>query len=261
MTPVDTSDLKYQASKDFEPNKGSTWKHPMEKDGWTLAHNSLRVEMSKMVESVQAAAKDIGTKPLEQWQIDCIVKFWNVHHEHIHAHHSNEDDLFMPYLKTRIKIDDKVSADHDELLKFMDQIQTTVNNLKVGSSNSNLDDLLKLLQEYENLMKPHLLEEEQECLPLLRAYFTPDEVAPKVQEILSHGPKAEMGSFISAMGVDTFYNEFMKQENIPFFVWYIDFRFRYNHFQKEFQVPIDALRNNVPPKQPRPFWAVWSWFS
>ena len=99
-------------------------------------------------------------------------------------------------------------------------------------------------------------------LPLIRAYFTPKEVTAVVKQIVSNESKTMMGSFIHHMGgKDAMRKEFMKEKGIPFFVWYIDFRFRYNHFQKEFQVPIDALRNNVPPKQPRPFWAVWSWFS
>ena len=58
--------------------------------------------------------------------------------------------------------------------------------------------LLQELREYEDLIKPHLLQEEIECLPLCRAYFTPKEMSVKIQEMVSHGPKVEMGSFIHA---------------------------------------------------------------
>lgn len=49
--------------------------------------------------------------------------------------------------------------------------------------------MLKEVVEYEKAMLPHLLHEEEECLPLTMAYFTPDEIGKIVQKILSHGPK------------------------------------------------------------------------
>ncbi len=88
------------------------------------------------------------------------------------------------------------TADHDELVKKINRLHEIVSDLTPGVSGSVL--LLKELAEYEALVKPHLLQEEIECLPLCRAYFTPEEIGVKVQEILSHGPKIEMGSFIHA---------------------------------------------------------------
>ena len=84
-------------------------------------------------------------------------------------------------------------ADHDDLLKKLDSINKIVADLKAGGSAA---ELVKELVSYENMMKPHLEQEEVECLPLCRAYFTPQEVAPKIQEIVANGPTVEMGSFI-----------------------------------------------------------------
>jgi hypothetical protein len=75
----------------------------------------------------------------------------------------------------------------------MDKISKIVDELKAGTSAS---DLLKEISGYEVMMKPHLEQEEIECLPLCRAYFTPQEIAVKVQEIIASGPKVELGSFI-----------------------------------------------------------------
>ena len=75
----------------------------------------------------------------------------------------------------------------------MNSISNIVDELKAGTSAAKL---LKDLVEYEDMTKSHLLQEEIECLPLCRAYFTPKEIAPKVQEIISKGPKVELGSFI-----------------------------------------------------------------
>jgi hypothetical protein len=64
---------------------------------------------------------------------------------------------------------------------------------------SSVDELVTKMETYEELSLPHFKQEEVECLPLMRAYFTHKEIAPKVGEILSHGPKVEMGSFIACM--------------------------------------------------------------
>jgi hypothetical protein len=71
-----------------------------------------------------------------------------------------------------------------------------VANLRPGAGGT--ATLLKELVEYEAMIKPHLLQEEIECLPLCRAYFTPEEISVKVQEMIAHGPKVETGSFIHA---------------------------------------------------------------
>jgi hypothetical protein len=44
------------------------------------------------------------------------------------------------------------------------------------------------------------------------------------------------------MGIEKFRKEFMKQEGIPFFVWYIDFKSRHKAFAKEFKTPVTALK-------------------
>ena len=54
--------------------------------------------------------------------------------------------------------------------------------------------------------------------------------------------QVEMGSFITTMGVEKFRKEFMPQEGIPGFVWYIDFKARLAIFTKEFTLPIESLK-------------------
>lgn len=104
------------------------------------------------------------------------------------------------------------------------------------------------------MMKPHLLEEEAIALPLLRAFFTPPEVGKLVQEILGN-PKApieEKGSFIFWQTADKFRNKFMSQEGIPFFVWYIDFKAKYDNYCNEVNPQVDGLLKGVEPPPPAP---------
>ena len=76
--------------------------------------------------------------------------------------------------------------DHEGLHARIDKIGKMVEELKEGSSIGALADEM---QEYERVMLPHLEEEEVECLPLMRAYFTPKEIAVILQEIIKKGTK------------------------------------------------------------------------
>jgi hypothetical protein len=77
-------------------------------------------------------------------------------------------------------------ADHKELEAKLESLKNMCEGVKEGST---VAELSKDMQDYETMMLPHLLTEEEECLPLMRAYFTDKEIAPKVQEIIGNGPK------------------------------------------------------------------------
>ena len=115
-----------------------------------------------------------------------------------------------------------------------------VKDLKEGES---LATILETMEKYESMLLPHLKEEEESALLLMRAYFTASEISPIVQKVLEKGPIVEIGSCIHFMGVDGWRNEFMKQEGIPFFVWYIDFKSRLKVFTNEFVNPVAQLKN------------------
>jgi hypothetical protein len=98
-------------------------------------------------------------------------------------------------------------------------------------------------------MLPHLEQEEVECLPLCRAYFTPEEVSTKLQEVMKNASKVEIGSIIKCMGVNKFYYEFMVREKVPSFVWYLSFRGCLKEFEKRFETPVQALKDGEAPKK------------
>lgn len=237
----DATDSKFQLKAEFKPDKENLWPYPKEEDGWVHAHNALRFEIREMILAVEATKK--RSSKLQQWEIDCIAKAWKAHEEHIHSHHSNEDHIMAPFLSTRFHYPDKYTADHYDLVLKLNNLHKIVGDLKAGASGS--ATLLKELLEYEAMIKPHLLQEEIECLPLCRAYFTPEEVGEKVQEMIAKSPKVETGSFIHAMGVEKFRKKFMQQEKIPFFVWYVVFVWRLKHFRRVFVAPIEALKAGV----------------
>ncbi len=99
---IDIKDLQYQATPDFLPDKLETWKISCQESGWVLSHNAIRAEINSME---MALSKLIS--PLEKWQTDCIKKWWEGHYIHVKEHHSNEDEMINPFLKTRINYPEK----------------------------------------------------------------------------------------------------------------------------------------------------------
>jgi len=86
------------------------------------------------------------------------------------------------------------TADHVVLVTKLDKVGDIVAGIKEGDS---VSELLEELIEYETMMKPHLLQEEIECLPLARAYFTQAEMGEQSQKIVAKASNLELGSLIN----------------------------------------------------------------
>merc|ERR1712165_258550 len=247
-------------------DKDSLWTHPVTSDGWMHAHNMIRGEVNKMISGLKSASQKFPNASPD-WVVDSIKQIWTHHYDVVMDHHRNEDEIMNPFMKTRVKLPTKLEADHEILITKMRSVKNAVEKLVPDTSSStSLDNVITLLEDYRNTMFPHLEEEEQIALPLLRAYFTPDEVGKKVQEIMQTSGAGEIGSFIDAMGEDYFRSTFMPQEGTPFFVWYLKFRsdhyhfvtnvylkFRsdHYHFVTNVKCHFDALKDGTPMSVPR----------
>lgn len=113
-----------------------------------------------------------------------------------------------------------------------------------------IDKFLQLWIDYQTYMIPHLKNEEDVALPLVRAYLKPEDLTPIMQKILAREPKIAMGSFIHFDGGPTpFRQGFMKNEGVPSFVWHVYFQWKYKLFMKEFLSRVDALTTGEKPLQ------------
>lgn len=109
------------------------------------------------------------------------------HYVHIHNHHSNEDDLLTPYLETRINYPEKLTSDHTELVAKLDSVDSIVKSLGQKEGDT-VTVIVKEMTAYQDIMLPHLKEEEDMGLPLARAYFDMEEIGAVIQKILSGSP-------------------------------------------------------------------------
>ena len=182
------------------------------------------------------------------WEVASIQRWWKSHYKHIHSHHQNEDERLNPYLRERIVYPEKLEVDHVILTSHLDTIDGLVDNLSV--SGTSLKKLYSAWYSYQSMMKPHLLEEEYFGIPLMRAYFKPKEIGKIVADIMGskYAPKEEMGAFIYFLGEKKFREEFMKQEGIPFFVWWTDFKEKFDYYKTDVNIHMEALKAGVAPE-------------
>lgn len=248
---VDTSDMQWQADPNHKPDKSKTWSTPIDHDGWVHAHNSVRNEISDILEAFRAVSSRFqgqGTEGIPMWVVESAKSLWSHHLIHVHSHHENEDDIMNPFLRQRIVLPAKLEADHVTICSRLDDVSKAIEDLKEGGD---VDQVITALEAYQTEMIPHLLEEEQVALPLMRAYFEHHEVAAQVKKIQMGAPKVETGSFIYYMSKEHFRETFMKENGIPGFLWFIAFRPGYSYFLENVIADIDTMKTGVAPVKKR----------
>jgi len=70
---------------------------------------------------------------------------------------------------------------------------------------------------------------------------------PIIQKLISQSPPTDIGSFVYFLGVKTVCTEFMPQNYIPGFLWWLVFKLKYQLFLKVFVMPIEALKAGIEP--------------
>ena len=113
---------------EFPADKEHTWGHREEDDGWKLAHDSIRGELDDFQEALEALverhnAGHDNVTPLEFWEVGSIKKWFDGHEKHIVSHHKNEEELIVPFLKTRFNVPASVNDDHRGLEEHMEKLK------------------------------------------------------------------------------------------------------------------------------------------
>jgi len=245
QSEFDPQSPQYQLDASFPPDKDKTWKIKAQDDGWVLIHNCLRTETQRLGNILSTLVTKSQTAALQSWEIQSLKYIFIIHFQTVHGHHINEDEILVPVLKERFAYPDKLEDDHSDII---DHIHTVEGKLRALTTESGIQDLQAAFEQYQKSLVPHLLEEEQVGLLLMRAYFTPDEIRPVISKILARTLKLEpftIGMMIHYLGQDYVRNTMMKNEGIPFFVWHLVFKRHMKKFQKRVLAHYLALENHV----------------
>jgi hypothetical protein len=151
----------------------------------------------------------------------------------------------VPEFQKRFVYPKNLEIDHEKLTEMLKVIENKIEVLDVGGT---VDDLLETWIEYETMMLPHLQQEEEIGIPLMRAYFTKKDLDPMVEKLIANSPSVELGSIIYFETPERFRSDLMKNEEIPWFVWYIAFRSKYNLFKRTFVANLEAIKLGQAPK-------------
>ena len=230
----------------FLPDKEALWKYPAISDGWFRIHNTIRAEMGKFRAMLVRVSQETV---MQDWQIDALKTYWKGHFAIVHSHHWHEENLFNPMLKERVELPAKIEKDHEQILKLMHKVDDEVAKLSLGDGlvSRTLQPVLKAFDKYAPEMKKHLTEEENICVPLMRAYLEPKTVGDQVAQIMKQMKKTEMGSFVHHQGSQAEFQKFMAQEGIPFFAWYLEFKKCRTMYREKMETLVQRVLTGVQP--------------
>ena len=258
-----------QVDEKFKPDKEDTHTIPMNLAGWTRSHDSLRQELAviqKVLEKLRSK------KSLRDDQKKKLQSAWNVHKQHMHEHHHNEDDIYFPEMSKRYMVPKNMSEDHVGLNKRMDDMEPLFSSL------TDITKLYKQWLEYHKYLEKHFIFAEIHGLPLSRAYFTEKELKDIEKQFVEKTPPLLAGSFLFWQGLEVSdlpkkpevppqpwfacfsgppsvdfempgyagsvkkgVDDFMVQEGIPWFVYYLVFKGGLEEYIRVFARPISEL--------------------
>eukprot|EP00435_Cladocopium_sp_Y103_P027850 s188_g6.t2 len=243
-TSVNPLDPKWQKSAEFGPDKEMQWQsRPLHKDQWLMSNNAIRGEIKELHSAISAV---VERGELCLWELN----------EHVAGDIRQKKELVIPFLDERIKLDYNLKQGRSQVLQALEQLQEEVTAMDPSSE---VQDVLIRLEKYQHGLLQQLNKEESCELQLMRAFFSPEEAKPLVDQLIESHPS--VGSFIFFAGDETWkwhtfgfpgflleetFSGFMKQEDISSFSWYFNFKIKCQEFDAGFVQPLEAVLNGTP---------------
>jgi len=159
------------------------------------------------------------------------------------AHINNMDNNFHPFVHARVSLTDEFEKSHEELKALLHTLDTAICN-RVWKKAS---EIAPLWHGYRTALYPHLVEEENIVIPLMRAYFEPAEVQAKITAIIKSTPKLAVGSIIHHLaggkdGVMTF----MARQGYAWHAWYTEVHATRTMYREQMESKIESLLRGEP---------------
>ncbi len=128
------------------------------------------------------AANDLVTSAVgSSARVSAVASFYDNVLEFLHVHHQGEDELIYPLLEQRCVADDdmleRIDAQHKLLYGPMDVAWEKVEGFRNSANADSAAALVAALALVDEVLRPHLGEEESHVLPLATKWISPDEWA------------------------------------------------------------------------------------
>ena len=185
---------------------------PPGENGWTRSHDAIRADLKDTATVFEVLLAAAGAGECQEWMGSNLVTWYQFVSDFIVAHHDHEERIFFPLIETKVKLAERFTSDHKSMLACLAELTEGVRKVGVLLAGSDAEGLSKVgdscqqaatvsptsdclvgdlefcaatLDKLDKMMRPHLLEEEEEVLPVMTANFTPKEVAPADKKMVS----------------------------------------------------------------------------
>jgi len=154
-----------------------------EEEGILFPHEGIRFLMHELSMGVNAM------DPIPAWKWENLAVWYQEYfYDVVHHHHDTEEEIYLPWIQTRVQVPVKITNDHPELMQAMDELRDMLMAgaaLPVGERAKHLSQVQKLVMDFVEDMQGHLAEEEEVIPRLLReGGFTQEEEGAVVQKII-----------------------------------------------------------------------------
>lgn len=162
------------------------WAFPIEEDGLFRIHDALRMDMN----DIQAIAERLSLESMAQpWEKQALVQVWSRFENWVHDHHTIEEDIFFPWLATRIELPERLASDH---VALMDMLLECSRLVKAHG----YKDFLHAFKTFKSDMEIHFEEEEKAIMSQMRNHFTRAEQKVVDDKIAKRSKLSDIGHLL-----------------------------------------------------------------
>jgi len=129
--------------------------------------------------ALDAAPAYVAKVGLDSERVEVVGSFYENVLEFLHVHHTGEDELIYPVLEQRCpesrSMLERIDDQHKLLYSPMDAARTAIATWRAAPSSEHAQAVVDAIASVDNLLRPHLTEEESVMLPIAAKWMSPDE--------------------------------------------------------------------------------------
>lgn len=158
--------------------------------------------------------------------------------EHVLHHIGAVDNVLRPWIHSRVVIPTEYEMSHTQLLHLIETVDKFVRNRNYFTT----AEVAPVFHGYRTALYPHFAEQENVMIPLIRAYFRPEDMREKTMELLRSMPKLSLGSILNhiAGGKDGIMT-FMARVGYAWHAWYTEVHAIRTSYRVEMESKLESL--------------------
>jgi hemerythrin-like domain-containing protein len=129
--------------------------------------------------ALDAAPTYVAKADVDSERVEVVGSFYENVIEFLHVHHAGEDELIYPLLEQRCAENrselERIDNQHKLLYAPMDAGRSTLASWRAAPSADNAQAVISAIATIDEVLRPHLVEEEAVMLPLATKWMSPEE--------------------------------------------------------------------------------------